>query len=85
MRTLLTLLRREAPMAAGLAVLITMAALPLLAPLVVDPGLAAIGSVPPRRPPGGRIGWGPIPRGATSSPRCSPRSPEPWRSVCSPG
>jgi peptide/nickel transport system permease protein len=53
MRTLLTLLRREAPMAAGLAVLITMAALPLLAPLVVDPGLAAIGSVPPRRPPGG--------------------------------
>lgn len=40
-------------MAAGLAVLITMAALPLLAPLVVDPGLAAIGSVPPRRPPGG--------------------------------
>lgn len=53
MRTLLTLLRREAPMAAGLAVLIAMAALPLLAPLVVDPGLAAIGSVPPRRPPGG--------------------------------
>jgi peptide/nickel transport system permease protein len=53
MRTLLTLLRREPPMAAGLAVLITMAALPLLAPLVVDPGLAAIGSVPPRRPPGG--------------------------------
>lgn len=49
----MTLLRREAPMAAGLAVLITMAALPLLAPLVVDPGLAAIGSVPPRRPPGG--------------------------------
>jgi peptide/nickel transport system permease protein len=53
MRTLMTLLRREAPMAAGLAVLIAMAALPLLAPLVVDPGLAAIGSVPPRRPPGG--------------------------------
>ena len=53
MKAILATLRREAPMAAGLAVLITMAALPLLAPLVVDPGLAAIGSVPPRRPPGG--------------------------------
>ncbi len=53
MKAILSTLRREAPMAAGLAVLITMAALPLLAPLVVDPGLAAIGSVPPRRPPGG--------------------------------
>lgn len=53
MKAILSTLRRDAPMAAGLAVLITMAALPLLAPLVVDPGLAAIGSVPPRRPPGG--------------------------------
>lgn len=53
MRELLAALRREAPMGAGLVVLLVMAALPLLAPLVVDPGLAAIGSVPPRRPPGG--------------------------------
>jgi peptide/nickel transport system permease protein len=53
MTGVLATLRREAPIAVGLAVLLTMAALPLLAPLVVDPGLAAIGSVPPRRPPGG--------------------------------
>jgi peptide/nickel transport system permease protein len=53
MSELLAALRREAPMATGLVVLLVMAALPLLAPLVVDPGLAAIGSVPPRRPPGG--------------------------------
>lgn len=52
MRSALALMRREAPMMAGLAVLLAMAALPLLGPLVVDPGLAAIGSVPPRRPPG---------------------------------
>lgn len=39
-------------MMAGLAILLAMAALPLLGPLAVDPGLAAIGSVPPRRPPG---------------------------------
>lgn len=52
MRSALALMRREAPMMAGLAILLAMAALPLLGPLAVDPGLAAIGSVPPRRPPG---------------------------------
>lgn len=47
----LRLLRREPLLALGLALLLLLALLAVLAPLIVDPALAAIGAVPPRRPP----------------------------------
>ena len=48
---ILPLLRREPLLPIGLALLFLLATLSLAAPLFVDPALAAIGSIPPRRPP----------------------------------
>ena len=48
---MLPLLRREPLLPIGLALLFLLATLSLAAPFFVDPGLAAIGSIPPRRPP----------------------------------
>lgn len=48
---ILPLLRREPLLPIGLALLFVLATLSLAAPLFVDPALAAIGSIPPRRPP----------------------------------
>lgn len=48
---MLPLLRREPLLPIGLALLFVLATLSLAAPLFVDPALAAIGSIPPRRPP----------------------------------
>ena len=48
---MLPLLRREPLLPIGLALLFLLATLSLAAPLFVDPALAAIGSIPPRRPP----------------------------------
>ena len=45
------LLRREPLLACGLVLLMLLGLLAALAPLVVDTSLAAIGAVPPRRPP----------------------------------
>lgn len=85
MRSALALMRREAPMMAGLAVLLAMAALPLLGPLVVDPGLAAIGSVPPRRPPGAAYWLGTDTQGRDVLASLLTAIRGRWRSDCWPG
>ena len=51
MRGMAGLLRREPLLACGLVLLMLLGLLAALAPLVVDTSLAAIGAVPPRRPP----------------------------------